>query len=452
MSKKRATSKAKKREKSFLEALRLFLTPAIWKQGHQAHTHPHRDCAWNIQPLILVLLCLTWATGNTPEERFETARGFCVGLLPKRRRPGETRSGFLKALARLPMPVLFAVARGIRLRIFVLLAPVLVKDGFIPIGCDGSRIECPRTEELERNLPSGGKSNAAPSMWVTALVHLPTGMLLAWFCGPGDSNERLHLLQMLPTLPAMALLVTDAGYPSYQVFDRLLRSEVSFLLRVSSNQTFYTQEGTPIEKWEDGLVYYWTEVAMKDGQPLLPLRLICVREKRRKVDVWLVTNVLDPERLSVAQAGKFYRMRWENEGLFRSYKRTLKKVKLESKTLTLIKKELQGSLLALQLMLAMGTYAIMVKNKGRTKVARPPVASAAKVARVIRTEMKVPKSGQKRGKFLDALSKATREQRERTTPKEKRPWPGRKPHKQPKAPVLLKMDEELTTLLEQQLG
>src|SRR4051812_38887241 len=123
MSTKRAARKAAKRQASVLESLRLFLTPAIWKQGHQAHTRPHRQCSWNIQPLVLVLLCLTWASGDRPEERFEAARGFCVCLLPKRRRPGDTLSGFLKALSRLPMPVLFAVARGIRLRIFTLLAP-----------------------------------------------------------------------------------------------------------------------------------------------------------------------------------------------------------------------------------------------------------------------------------------------------------------------------------------
>src|SRR3954470_22282883 len=149
MSKQREKSKAKKKQKTLLDSLRYFLTPAIWRQAHQAHTRPHRKCSWNIQPLVIVLLCLTWAAGSNPEERFETARGFCVCMQPKRRRPGETRSGFLKALARLPMPVLFALAKGIRSRIFALLAPVLSRDGFIPIGCDGSRIECPRSEELE---------------------------------------------------------------------------------------------------------------------------------------------------------------------------------------------------------------------------------------------------------------------------------------------------------------
>jgi len=35
--------------------------------------------------------------------------------------------------------------------------------------------------------------------------------------------------------------------------------------------------------------------------------------KSKSYDVWLITNVLDPKRLSLAQASKFYRWRWENE-------------------------------------------------------------------------------------------------------------------------------------------
>jgi hypothetical protein len=96
----------------------------------------------------------------------------------------------------------------------------------------------------------------------------------------------------------------------------------------------------------------------------------------------------------------------------------VKNVKLQSKTLSLLKKELQGSLIAVQLMLAMGTYAIMQNNKRGTKV-----ASVAKIAKAIRNEMKGPKPGRKKGNFFDTLSNATREQRQRTTPKEKRPWP-----------------------------
>jgi hypothetical protein len=38
--------------------------------------------------------------------------------------------------------------------------------------------------------------------------------------------------------------------------------------------------------------------------------------------VWLLTDVLDSKALSHAAAAQFYRWRWRNEGLFRTYKRT----------------------------------------------------------------------------------------------------------------------------------
>jgi hypothetical protein len=77
-----------------------------------------------------------------------------------------------------------------------------------------------------------------------------------------------------------------------------------------------------------------------------------------KNDVWLLTNILDAERLSVKTAAKFYRWRWRNEGLFRTYKRTLKKFKLASRSVKLIHRELEGSLLALQILLAHADLAL----------------------------------------------------------------------------------------------
>ena len=50
-------------------------------------------------------------------ERFETARAFYVALHQRRRRPGKTYAGFEKALAKVPLPVLRAVASGVRRRI-----------------------------------------------------------------------------------------------------------------------------------------------------------------------------------------------------------------------------------------------------------------------------------------------------------------------------------------------
>ena len=138
----------------------------------------------------------------------------------------------------------------------------------------------------------------------------------------------------------------------------LLEANVLFLMRMSSQATFYTESQEPLESFAEEIVYYWPNNARDQGKPPLRGRLICVRSEKRKVDVWLFTNVEDPTRLSVKLASKLYRLRWENEGFFRTYKRTLKKVKLMSRTVRLIHREAEASMIATQLLLCQGALAM----------------------------------------------------------------------------------------------
>ncbi len=54
-------------------------------------------------------------------------------------------------------------------------------------------------------------------MWVTALVHLRTGLLWVWQLGKGHNRKRSHSRALLGTLPAAALMVADAGYNGYDL-------------------------------------------------------------------------------------------------------------------------------------------------------------------------------------------------------------------------------------------
>src|SRR5437763_1882709 len=141
---------------SFLGCCGYFLTPQVWKQAQQA-ARRCRALRWQVQPLVFVLLAMTWCAGDSQPERFETARAFYVALHQRRRRPGKTYAGFEKALAKVPLPVLRAVASGVRRRIAQVFAVRLWVDGFIPLACDGSRLACPRSAELERRLGLGTK-------------------------------------------------------------------------------------------------------------------------------------------------------------------------------------------------------------------------------------------------------------------------------------------------------
>jgi Transposase DDE domain len=350
--------------RTFVACLRDFLTPALWKQAHNARKvwRLPRSSRWMVQPLVLVLLFMTWCSGDSQAERFETAKAFAVVCLPKRRRPGETVQGFQKALAKLPMSVLRLVAAGVRQTLTRRLGKKCYVDEFVPIGCDGSRVECPRTPQLEQRLGQAGKDQSAPSIWITALVHLRLGVPWAWRIGKGTASERGHMELMIPYLPKAALLVADAGYVGYNLAKRLIDMNVSFLIRMSSVAPLYTENEIGLERFREGWCYYWPKAIQKAGGKPLRVRLIRIRGKKKKNDVWLLTNVMEQKRLSVATASQFYRWRWENEGQFRAYKRTLAKVKLVSRTVRLVHREAEGSLLALQLMLAQGVMAMPQKT------------------------------------------------------------------------------------------
>ena len=121
------------------------------------------------------------------------------------------------ALTRLPFFVLRAFATAPCRRLAEVFSPVWKVDGFVPFGCDGTRIACPRVGPLEERLANDGKSDTPPQVWVTALVHLRLGLLWAWTLGKADANERQHLHQLLPTLPGDSLVITDAGYQGYEL-------------------------------------------------------------------------------------------------------------------------------------------------------------------------------------------------------------------------------------------
>jgi DDE family transposase len=445
MSARPAAGRLRPHARSLTDCLREFLTPTVYKQAHQAYTAGRRPGTrsadrWDVQPLVLTLILLTWCTGDSQAERFQTARAACVACLGRRRRPGQTVAGFHKALARLPHSVLRAVAAGVRQRLQALLD--LRTEGFVVLGCDGSLLECPRSAELEARLGDRGKGHSAPTLWVTALVHLRSGVLWAWQLGRGTASERQHLHCLLKTLPASALVVADAGFSGYELAEAVLDAGASFLIRATAKDTFYLDAPADQARWTEGVVYAWPQTARRARQRPLPLRLIRVRSRRRKHDVWLVTNLLDSARLPGEVAGRYYRWRWENEGLFRTYKRTLHKVKLATRTLRLVHREAEGALLGTQLLLAQGARALPRRQNRRS----PRRCSPRRVLCVLRQELQAAAGRQRRIAYSRRLACARREHRRRSSAKEKRVWPRRVPHKVPKPPHLLTLNDEQKAL------
>jgi hypothetical protein len=92
-----------------------------------------------LHPLLYILLLTTYCCGDSLPEKFEAARTFYVACCPKRKRPGWGFSGFEKAIAKVPMPVLRTLAAAIRRRAEAVFSGRWKVGGFIPFGCDGTR-------------------------------------------------------------------------------------------------------------------------------------------------------------------------------------------------------------------------------------------------------------------------------------------------------------------------
>ena len=125
------------------------------------------------------------------------------------------------------------------------------------------------------------------------------------------------------TLPPQALLLADAGFTGYGFWRRVTGSGHSFLIRVGSNVRLI--EGLGVAAWRtyrDGTVWVWPADQQKKRCPPLVLRLITLTDRRNRT-MYLLTNVLGPDRLDDATAARLYAMRWGVEVTFRALKQTL---------------------------------------------------------------------------------------------------------------------------------
>ncbi len=127
--------------------------------------------------------------------------------------------------------------------------------------------------------------------------------------------------------------------------------------------------------------------------------------------------------------GQILSLEMGNEGLFRTYKRTLKKVKLASRTVRLIHRELEGSLLALQILLAHADLALRPEGTiGELAV------SPRKVLIEIR-QGSPQRHPHRRTTTYRRRLETCRVETLSSSPKASREWPRRKAHRPPGAPI-----------------
>ena len=134
--------------------------------------------------------------------------------------------------------------------------------------------------------------------------------------------------------------------------------------------------------------------------------------------------------------------------MFRIYKRVINKVKLSGRTVGLVHREAELSLLATQLLLAHADLALRPSTEAAVG---EPVLSPRQVLIEIRRELQGTAKRRVRS-YRDRLKGCRAEAREQTSAKARREWPRRKPHKPPRPPILRTLSGRQKALLSQHIG
>ncbi len=303
---------------------------------------------WSPAAMTLALVLMSWDAAPTLAQRFESALAVLDAALPRRRRTGRTYQGLVKAVRRQGRGTLERIAAHLRDLTRRAAGSAWAMGELVPIGVDGSRFDAPRTIGNEA-LGFGGRDKCGPQMMTLLLVHLGSMLPWAWKVGGVRESERSLLRGMLGLLPARTLLVADAGFVGFELLSLLRERNIRFLVRVGRNVRLIRALGLARREGPH-TVYLWPN-ARQDRTPLV-LRLI------RIGDVFLITDVSDPRRLSKRAAAELYRRRWGLEVAFRALKQTLERRKVRSGAAANAKSELDWAVVGLWTLSLLGARSI----------------------------------------------------------------------------------------------
>ena len=375
-------------------------------------------------------MLMAWGEGQTLRARFDEASELGRFWHPHWKL-GASYGGFTAAVGRWSDELVPAVVRRFQRAMRQLAGRHWTRCGWCALAADGSRIEAPHTRANEAGLGCAGRDKTAPQVFLTTLWHMGLGLPWDFRLGPGTASERRHLEDMLGDLPPKALLVADAGFVGYELCGRILQAGGAFLLRVGSNRQLLTELGFYAEE-RPGLVYLWPQKFRH--QPPLVLRLIEL--KRGEQTIYLVTSVLDPAELSDQDASLLYEMRWGVEVFYRSYKQTLDRRAVKSRTPATSLAEVAATMLGLWL-LGLLTVPRLVARR-----VDPLQWSVAKARDVVRRAMRAPTAARRtartrRLRSLDhALAHARRDRYVRRGAKAARNYPRKKRERPPGPPKI----------------
>lgn len=328
-----------------------------------------------------------WADQKTLFDRFDIARKIVARLWPAKAAPQTSYQAFIKLLGRHTQRLLPLIVERLRQRMTQDLRDDFVVNGRCVFAVDGTKVLLAKTKSNEQayaktrkrkqtrtdvgaSTKSGHLRNKVPQFYMTLIWNLGTQLMWDWRAGPSNASETEHLEEMLGSLPENSVLVADAGFIGYDLWNSVFQAGHDWVVRVGANVKLLKKLGFSREY--KSTVYYWPNVMREQGQPPIVLRLL--RIDGGKHPVYLLTNLKHNE-VSNRKLSDLYRRRWGIEVYYRILKCVYGRSKLRSGNADNAKIELVWSLVGLW---ASGTMALCQTGVD------PPKLSMAGVIRALR--------------------------------------------------------------------
>ena len=325
---------------------------------------PDRRVRWTPRLLTITAVLMVWQKAAALRDAFASAWDLTVEMHPSRRRPGHTFQGLCNALRRQTPQTMARLKPALREQTRRRCGRRWRWRRWAVVIADGTRLNCCRTAANERVLLCAGKDRTGPQIMLTSIYHAHSGLLLDWRRGPGTDAERTHLRQMIADLPRRSLLIADAGFTGYALMKELIQAGHDFLIRVGANTTLL-RDLEYNQSRGDQTVYLWPSQYRNQE----PLKLRLIRFRRGKQQVCLLTSV-DSKQLSHQEARALYKKRWGIEVAYRSFKQTMAKRKMLSRTPDLALLEADWALVGLWMLGLMAARQVKPSNLDRLSVAK----------------------------------------------------------------------------------
>jgi hypothetical protein len=310
-----------------------------------------RQVRWTPFAAGVAAVLMALDRGCPLRDRFDDAQACMAADFVRRTKVGRTYNGLIKALERQAAAVLPVLKDDLRQQAQVRVSLIRKTMEWLLFAVDGSKVDLPRTKDQEKVFGIAD-NGAVPQALMTSIIELRTGLLWDWRIDRGRGSEKDHLVQMAPDLPAQALLLADGNFVGFPIWSKLHDEGKHFLIRIGGNVRLITRLWPDAKtRCEGQIVYVWPKNQQKKSPPL-KLRLI--KLGRGSKAVHLLTNVLDAKQLSHDEAGDMYRRRWGVESFFRTVKRKLGYVKLQSRAGRRARIELEWALITMMITTMMG--------------------------------------------------------------------------------------------------